>query len=164
MLFRSSGVTAYYTTFFNLATGTVSSSAAGNTASIISLGNNWYRCIVTRAITLSNSIIGTIYIGTYGAGTGSVQLAYPLLEASSVASAFTANTRTNTQALLDATGNNTLTISSLTYANDNTFSFNGANTVSTTMTGSSTQLQYTDRKSTRLNSSHIPLSRMPSSA
>ena len=35
------------------------------------------------------------------------------------------STRSNTQALLDLTGNSTLTASSLTYANDGTFSFNG---------------------------------------
>jgi hypothetical protein len=34
-------------------------------------------------------------------------------------------TRTTTQALLDLTGNNTITTNSLTYASDGTFSFNG---------------------------------------
>lgn len=36
------------------------------------------------------------------------------------------NTRTNTQAILDLTGNNTITATSLTYASDGTFSFNGS--------------------------------------
>lgn len=35
-------------------------------------------------------------------------------------------TRSNTQALIDLTGNNTITASSLTYASDGTFSFNGS--------------------------------------
>ena len=35
-------------------------------------------------------------------------------------------TRSNTQALVDLTGNNTITASSLTYASDGTFSFNGS--------------------------------------
>lgn len=39
---------------------------------------------------------------------------------------FVAGTRSNTQAVLDLTNTNTITASSLTYANDGTFSFNGS--------------------------------------
>ena len=39
---------------------------------------------------------------------------------------FVAGTRSNTQSLLDWTGNNTITASSLTYNSDGTFSFNGS--------------------------------------
>ena len=39
---------------------------------------------------------------------------------------FTSNSRSNTQALVDQTGNNIITASSVTYASDNTFSFNGS--------------------------------------
>ena len=39
-------------------------------------------------------------------------------------------TRSNTQNILDLTGNNTITASSLTYASDGTFSFNGSNSIS----------------------------------
>jgi hypothetical protein len=35
---------------FNLANGTVGTAGSGNTASIVSLGNGWYRCIVTRTL------------------------------------------------------------------------------------------------------------------
>ncbi len=38
---------------------------------------------------------------------------------------FTTGTRSNTQAIVDLTGNNTVTANSLTYASDGTFSFNG---------------------------------------
>ena len=41
-------------------------------------------------------------------------------------SAFVAGTRSNTQAILDLTGQNTITATSLTYASNNTFSFNGS--------------------------------------
>lgn len=45
-------------------------------------------------------------------------------------------TRSTTQALVDLTGNNTITANSLTYNSDNTFSFNGStNYISTTNTG-----------------------------
>jgi hypothetical protein len=47
-------------------------------------------------------------------------------EAGSVANNFAAGTRSNTQAIIDQTGNNTITANSLTYAADGTFSFNGS--------------------------------------
>jgi len=40
---------------------------------------------------------------------------------------FVAGTRSNTQAIVDLTGSNTVTATGLTYAPDNTFSFNGSN-------------------------------------
>lgn len=49
------------------------------------------------------------------------------LELGSVATPFVVGTRSNTQAVVDLTGNNTITATSLTYASDNTFSFNGSN-------------------------------------
>ena len=48
------------------------------------------------------------------------------IEQQSFATPFVVGTRSNTQALLDLTGQNTITASSLTYASDNTFSFNGS--------------------------------------
>jgi len=45
------------------------------------------------------------------------------IEVSSVVTPFVNGTRSNTQALVDLTGNNTITASSLTYASDGTFSF-----------------------------------------
>lgn len=47
------------------------------------------------------------------------------LEQSAFATPFVAGTRATTQAVVDLTGNTTLTANSLTYASDNTFSFNG---------------------------------------
>lgn len=48
------------------------------------------------------------------------------LELGSYATSFVNGTRSNTQALIDLTGNNTITATSLTYASDGTFSFNGS--------------------------------------
>jgi hypothetical protein len=42
-------------TFFNLSTGTVGTSGSGNTASITSVGNGWYRCSVTRTLVSSTA-------------------------------------------------------------------------------------------------------------
>lgn len=47
-------------------------------------------------------------------------------EISDFATPFVAGIRSNTQAILDLTGINTITAASLTYNNDNTFSFNGS--------------------------------------
>ena len=56
------------------------------------------------------------------------------------ATPFTLTSRSNTQALVDVTGNGTVTTNSLTYANDNTFSFNGSSDyVSATVAAMSTQ-------------------------
>ena len=44
---------------------------------------------------------------------------------STFVSPYTNDTRSNTQAITDLMGNNTITANSLTYASDNTFSFNG---------------------------------------
>lgn len=59
-------------------------------------------------------------------GNMKVDLANIQFEVGSIANNFIAGTRSNTQAVLDLTGNNTLTASSLTYASDGTFSFNGS--------------------------------------
>ena len=48
------------------------------------------------------------------------------LETNSFATPFVVGTRSSTQAIVDLTGRNTITASSLTYAADNTFSFNGS--------------------------------------
>jgi hypothetical protein len=58
-------------------------------------------------------------------GNMKVDLACIQFEQNSYGSQFVMGTRSNTQAIVDLTGNNTLTATSLTYASDNTFSFNG---------------------------------------
>jgi hypothetical protein len=57
---------------------------------------------------------------------GTIEVWHPQLEVNSFASPFVDGTRSNTQSLLDATTNNTITSSSLTYGSDNTFSYNGS--------------------------------------
>jgi len=58
---------------------------------------------------------------------GTIEIAAPQLEATSFATPFIYGTRSNTQAILDLTNNNTLTATNLAYASDNTFSFSGSN-------------------------------------
>jgi hypothetical protein len=66
-------------TYFNLSTGTVVSTPAGITASMVNYGNGWYRCILQGTATLSaaayfvygnsNNGTGFVYAGTAGSGT-----------------------------------------------------------------------------------------------
>ena len=44
-------------TFFNLSNGTVGTNAVGNSASITSVGNNWYRCVITRTTSVGQTSI-----------------------------------------------------------------------------------------------------------
>lgn len=59
-------------------------------------------------------------------GVGTAVIGSMMLVTGSIAARFVNGTRSNTQAILDLTGKNTITASSLTYASNNTFSFNGS--------------------------------------
>ena len=58
--------------------------------------------------------------------TGYVMFTNVQVEQNAFATPFVNGTRSTAQAIVDLTNNNTLTASSLTYASDNTFSFNGS--------------------------------------
>lgn len=96
------------------------------TATNQTLPGQWQRISITLNCTNTSM---TFYLidwgGTYGADNSSWQVTMPQVEAGSFATPFVDGTRSNTQALIDLAGNNTLTTNSLTYASDNTFSFNG---------------------------------------
>ena len=76
-----SGVSSYRT-WFNLSTGSVGTSAGGNAASMVSMGNGWYRCIVTRStavaqtgMTLEMGLSNADNVVSYlGDGTSSIYL------------------------------------------------------------------------------------------
>lgn len=58
-------------TFFNLSNGTVVSTSAGATSSIVSVGNGWYRCSVT---TTTTAVTSGIYPGISANGTTATYL------------------------------------------------------------------------------------------
>lgn len=62
----------------------------------------------------------------YTTYTHAFELKEPQAELGSFATPFVNGSRSTTQAIRDLTGNNTMTASSLTYASNNTFSFNGS--------------------------------------
>lgn len=89
--------------------------------------NEWKRFVTTGTVTTALDYF-PIHSGSL---TGGYTIDYCgfQLEAGSMASPWLNGTRSNTQSLIDLTGNNTLTSSSLTYASDNTFSFNGSSNI-----------------------------------
>lgn len=62
---------------------------------------------------------------------GDIQVWKPQLEVQGFATPYVLGTRSSTQAIVDLTSNNTVTANSLTYASDNTFSFNGSSNLIT---------------------------------
>lgn len=73
------------------------------------------------------------FYGVYGTGVIS-SIKNVQVEINSFATPFVNGTRSNTQALLDVTGNNILTASNLVYSSTGTFSFNGTSSKITTAT------------------------------
>lgn len=63
---------------------------------------------------------------TDGSFTGFILVGGAQVEFGTFPTPYTDTSRSNTQSILDLTGNNTLTANSLTYANNNTFSFDGS--------------------------------------
>ena len=97
---------------------------SGNTVTSYTATSQWKRVSVTRTINTSNSI-------ALGSAQDSVILDKTLLytgfqlEESSFATPFVNGTRSNTQAIIDLTNNNTITASNLSYNSDGSFSLDG---------------------------------------
>ena len=77
---------------------------------------------------LSQPVIGQ----TFSSASDFVYIKDGQVETGSFSTPFTSGTRSNTQAIKDLTGQNTITATSLTYASNNTFSFNGSSDYITT--------------------------------
>jgi hypothetical protein len=89
----------------------------------------WQRVSLTLNCTNTSM---TLYLISYG-GTNdgnsdhsTWEVTMPQVESGSYATPFISGTRSNTQAIVDMTNNYTITANSLTYASNNTFSFNGS--------------------------------------
>lgn len=95
--------------------------------------SDWNTWPKDRWIRISNTFTNSAndtehYISCYLDNAGNkIYMTAPMVEQSSVLSSYLAvsSTRSNTQALRDLTNNNTITVNSLTYASNETFSFNG---------------------------------------
>ena len=117
---------------FNTKTGVASGSGTAG-GSVVDLGE-WWRWIVTSSnnATGNTSLNVSIYpaAGQNGSddptATGTVVISALQVETGSFATPYVSGTRSNTQAIVDLTGNNTITATSLTYNSDGTFSFDGS--------------------------------------
>jgi hypothetical protein len=79
----------------------------------------------TSTTTQTGYILSRPTTTPFVAATDFVYIKDGQVETGSFPTPFTSGTRSNTQALLDLTGRNTITAESLTYASNGTFSFNG---------------------------------------
>jgi hypothetical protein len=129
---------------FDVATGIMSSPAANGTgilysSSISSVGNGWYRCVISGNCNIAGSMGCVVYTPV-----GTVLFWGAQLETGTSVSSYKPkpNARTNVQSVLDLTGQNILTANSLTYNSDGTYSFNGTTDYITTGTNSALQPSY----------------------
>ena len=124
--------------------GAVSASATDPTPTIKGV---WKRASFTATAAATGSFNMLLYPGacssSYLASSGFILYKNPQIEfdaPGNVSSPFVSTTRTNTQALLDFTNTNTITATSLTYASDGTFSFNGSSNYASVADSSSLQV------------------------
>lgn len=124
------GTTNIFHSRWFTSTGTEAGSIGGGGGTVIEVkiikGLTWYRAYQT--FTTGTDINGSHswYAGYPSQNTAGYRYFTNFqLEVGSYPTPFSDGVRSNTQALLDLTGSNVLTPTSLTYANDNTFSFNG---------------------------------------
>jgi hypothetical protein len=109
----SMNVYLYYPSSDGFAAGTITDA-----------GDGWYR--ISRTRTGTNSSIGLMGFTGFAANIRYYLSGAMLTKNDIVVAPLNGNeTRSNTQAILDLTNNNTVTATSLTYASNNTFSFNG---------------------------------------
>jgi hypothetical protein len=125
---------SYYARIVNSSTGNINNSqlwrANGSDRAVTGDWNPIYTTSWQRFSTSGPVEAGTVlqYFPVHGGAiTGGVTIQFCgfQLELNSFATPFINGTRSNTQALLDLTSNNTITATSLTYDSNNTFSFNG---------------------------------------
>jgi hypothetical protein len=125
--FNTGGTTVAYNQRFNSDTG------VATVGTVIDYGDWWYWYFtVTNNGTGNTNFYCVFYpaTGPYNSSdnstaTGTAIVGAFMLVAGSTAVRFADGTRSNTQALLDLTGRNTITVAGLTYASNGSFSFDG---------------------------------------
>lgn len=131
--------TNYLANFENIGAGI--SSAVSVDAPTIGAAGNWRNVrFTTGAASSTAALRQLLYPGACGssylASSGYILYKNPAVWYTSFIPTanlpFVSGSRSSTQALLDITGNNTITVSSLTYETNGTFSFNGTNNYITT--------------------------------
>jgi len=110
-----------------------SNTIINETSSFTKISGNWY--LIKWTFTVSASPTGKALV-LWGVTSSASDIGNTFdvynehLEQLSYVTPFVNGTRSNTQAILDLTGNNTITATALTYATDGTFSFGSGNSMS----------------------------------
>jgi len=101
----------------------------GTTYASVSLtGASWQRTNITHTFSGSGTSMFLLYQSSSAATTPTtIDFSMPQTELQPFATPFVNGARSNTQAILDLTNNNTVTANSLTYNADGSFGFNGTN-------------------------------------
>lgn len=120
--------------------GTIAGSTGGQSkANAVELGNGWWRVSYTETANVTGN--GRMAFSIVDENTGRLSspsatlsnqdglyIRATQMEAKSFATPYVNGTRSNTEGLIDLTGNNTITLQSLVeYSSDGTFSFDGTN-------------------------------------
>jgi len=143
--FNTGGTTVALNQRFNSDTG------VANSGTVIDYGDWWYWYFTLTNNGTGNTNLNCLFYPATGVhngsdnvvGVGTATIGSLMLVNGSTAIRFADGTRSNTQALLDLTGKNTITATSLTYASNNTFSFNGSTDfISTALVGTSTSFTH----------------------
>jgi hypothetical protein len=94
------------------------------TVSVTAVEDGWYKAVYTRSGLVSGypTLTGMFSLGS----ATQYYFADWQCENLNISTPWVSGTRSNTQAILDLTNNNTITATSLTYNSDDTFSFNGS--------------------------------------
>lgn len=95
-----------------------------NNTTNTSLGNGWYRKSFNVTVTAAGNTHWRFGFNSNNYYVEKLVDNFQIIYAG-VDSSFVDGTRSNTEAIIDLTGNQTITANSLTYNNDNTFEFNG---------------------------------------
>lgn len=107
--------------FRELGFGTSYASAAFTSA-------DWVRVNLAHTFTGSGTSMFLLYqSNSSSTAPTTIEFAMPQVEQYSFSTPFVNGTRSNTEAIIDLTQNNTITANSLTYNSDNTFEFDGSN-------------------------------------
>ncbi len=116
--FKSSSRGCYAYSHDTLGAGTI----GGNT---ITPNGIWQKSTYIFTVVSTTGAMRLHLVATIGSVNDVIYVTAPQVELMPFSTPFVNGTRSTTQAILDLTGNNTITATSLTYASDNTFSFNG---------------------------------------
>jgi len=113
----------FYIRQYNSSGSQTSENGKFSTSYMTPLGDGWYRAY--RTFTTDSTAVRALVQGYQYTAPCNIQIQDVQLELGNINSPYVDGTRSNTEAIIDWAGNNTVTANSLIYASDNTFKFDG---------------------------------------